>query len=151
MGYNKHYKNMQETNFESQNLESEIQILEKKLEEKKLALGKERMPEGREAVKEIVAERIQEAPQFIIEEKKVEKPVSPHQVAPISPAGKMTAKDLRNLSKQKQIDVLVGIALSDSIPNAVQLANQLDPYILDELHDVLIDKFYQELLNRGKI
>ena len=55
-------------------------------------------------------------------------------------------------NQEKQLDILVGIAMTQSIPESVSLAQATDnPYILDELHDVLVDKFYSELVKRGKI
>ena len=42
--------------------------------------------------------------------------------------------------------------MSQSIPESVSLAQEIgNPYILDELHDVLVDKFFEELIKRGKI
>ena len=146
--------NMQEFNFENQNLEEEIQVLEKRLEEKKKALSGEKRPEEKEFLKGIVIERAREV-SALKAEKKIPKPVSgikKTQAIPISLAGKISLKDLKSLSPEKQLDILIGIALSESIFEAANLAQQLDnPYILDEFHDTLVDRFYDELVKRGRI
>jgi hypothetical protein len=42
--------------------------------------------------------------------------------------------------------------MTQSIPEAVALAQESgSPYVLDELHDVLVDKFFEELVKRGKL
>jgi len=135
------------------NLEKEIEILSRKLEEKKTELSVQKKPfSERELVKEAIKERMVEKAAV----SKVPPSTKPSKktktVVPLIPQGKISPQILRNSPKEKQLGILVGVAFSDSIPEAVLLAEKLkSPYLLDELHDVLVDKFYQELIKRGKI
>ena len=138
----------------SGNVEKEIAILEQKLAEKKASLGKVENFSEKEFVKETIKERMAETPIFSAPQKPAA-PVKKSTKAtptPLVATGKVTAQDLQQLPKEKQLDILVGIAMMQSIPESVSLAQATDnPYILDELHDVLVDKFYSELVKRGKI
>ncbi len=138
----------------SGNAEKEIALLEQKIAEKRASLGKSENFSEKEIVKETIKERMAEAPVFRAPQKtasavsKSKKPTP----TPLVATGKVTAQDLQRLSKEKQLDILVGVAMTQSIPESVILAQATDnPYILDELHDVLVDKFYSELVKRGKI
>ncbi len=138
----------------SGNVEREIAILEQKLAEKKASLGKVENFSEKEFVKETIKERMSEAPIFSAPQKSVTSAKKSAQTTPtpLVATGKVTVQDLQQLSKEKQLDILVGIAMTQSIPESVSLAQATDnPYILDELHDVLVDKFYSELVKRGKI
>lgn len=138
----------------SGNVEREIAILEQKLAEKKASLGKVENFSEKEFVKETIKERMSEAPIFSAPQKSVAPAKKSAQTTPtpLVATGKVTVQDLQQLSKEKQLNILVGIAMTQSIPESVSLAQATDnPYILDELHDVLVDKFYSELVKRGKI
>lgn len=136
------------------NVEKEIALLEQRLAEKRASLGKSENFSQKEIVRETIKERMAETPIFNMSQKKVssasksKKPTP----TPLVATGKVTAQDLGHLSKEKQLDILVGVAMTQSIPESVSLAQAINnPYILDELHDVLVDKFYSELVKRGKI
>lgn len=138
----------------SGNVEKEIAILEQKLAEKKASLGKVENFSEKEFVKETIKERMAETPVFSVPQKTAASTAKGTKATPtpLVATGKVTAQDLRQLSKEKQLDILVGVAMTQSIPESVSLAQATDnPYILDELHDVLVDKFYSELVKRGKI
>lgn len=138
----------------SGNVEKEIALLEQRLAEKKASLGKSENFSEKEVLKEAIRERMAEAPVFNAQQKTISlasksKKSTP---TPLVATGKVTAQDLGRLSKEKQLDILVGVAMTQSIPESVVLAQAMDnPYILDEMHDVLVDKFYGELVKRGKI
>jgi len=136
------------------NVEKEIAILEQRLAEKKASLGTSENFSQKEVIRETIKERMAEAPIFSMPQKKTspasnsKKPTP----TPLVATGKVTAQDLGQLSKEKQLDILVGVAMTQSIPESVSLAQAMNnPYIIDELHDVLVDKFYSELIKRGKI
>jgi hypothetical protein len=138
----------------SGNVEKEIAILEQRLAEKKASLGASENFSQKEVIRETIKERMAEAPIFSMPQKKTssasdsKKPTP----TPLVATGKVTAQDLGQLSKEKQLDILVGVAMTQSIPESVSLAQATNnPYIIDELHDVLVDKFYSELIKRGKI
>lgn len=138
----------------SGNVEKEIAILEQRLAEKKASLGTSENFSQKEVIRETIKERMAEAPIFSMPQKKTspasnsKKPTP----TPLVATGKVTAQDLGQLSKEKQLDILVGVAMTQSILESVSLAQAMNnPYIIDELHDVLVDKFYSELIKRGKI
>ncbi len=138
----------------SGNIEKEIAILEQKLAEKKAILGQPEKFVVKEVLRETIKERMAETPIFGDSLKatpkvsKTKKPIP----TPLVSTGKVTTQELRQLPKEKQLDILVGLAMSQSIPQAVILAQETNnPYILDELHDVLVDKFFEELIKRGKL
>ena len=52
---------------------------------------------------------------------------------------------------EKQVRELVAIALQRSIQHAVKAAERETPYLLDELHDHLVDDYYEKLVALRKI
>lgn len=131
-------------------LEKEIEILTKKLEEKKALLEKAQkfLPEEKEKiVKEAIREHLGETPLISISSRK-KISVTPQ----ILPSGKISLNDFKKFSKEKQLEILISLALFHSLSQAVSLARKLaNPFLLDEFHDLLVDRFYQELVKRGKI
>lgn len=52
----------------------------------------------------------------------------------------------------KEIEALVQIAFGKGIAAAIEAAKaKNNPHLLDEFHDALIDRFYQKLIEEGKI
>jgi Fic family protein len=121
-------------------INEEILELEKKLAEKKQELVEEK--EAGKHEKEIIRE--------IIKEKVEEAAVTP---APTSQA--QTIKKIKEIAgepKERQVQLLVNLALEKGIVQAVEVARGLNnPYLLDELHDVLVDEYYSKLVERGKL
>lgn len=53
---------------------------------------------------------------------------------------------------EEEINALVQIAFDKGIAAAIEAAKaKNDPHILDDFHDALIDRFYQKLVEAGKI
>lgn len=53
---------------------------------------------------------------------------------------------------EEEINALVQIAFDKGIAVAIESAKaKNDPHILDDFHDALIDRFYQKLVEAGKI
>lgn len=51
-----------------------------------------------------------------------------------------------------EIEALVQIAFEKGIGKAIKMAKaKNDPHLLDDFHDALIDRFYQKLVEAGKI
>ncbi|OHA51346.1 MAG: hypothetical protein A3A80_04505 [Candidatus Terrybacteria bacterium RIFCSPLOWO2_01_FULL_44_24] len=129
-----------------QHIEQEIAALEARLAEKRQALSgtQEQKPE-KEIVREAVAERMISAntPQFIAQ--------------PIMKQGQSTTKvpskeELISISPDKQVAILVNIALEQSIDHAIEVVKSLnDPFVYDSLHDALTSMFFNELVKRKKI
>jgi len=56
------------------------------------------------------------------------------------------------LDSQNQVNTLCELAFQKGLEEAIKAARSLnDPYILDEFHDTLVDKFYKQLVERKKI
>jgi len=120
--------------------EEEILELERKLEEKKKELIEkgEARREEKEVFREVLKEHIREiqpAPPVI----SLAKPAAP-------------ADDTKkNEEREEQIRGLIEIALAKTIQEAVRMAERMTPYLLDELHDRLVDDFYEKLVVLRKI
>ena len=51
-----------------------------------------------------------------------------------------------------EIEALIQIAFEKGIGEAIEEAKaKNDPHLLDDFHDALIDRFYQKLIEAGKI
>lgn len=120
--------------------EEEIRLLERRLEEKKRAFaeqGTSGAPE-KEVFREVMREHVASvAP--------APPPVS-HMPSPARPpaGGKNPAHD-------DAVQDLVAQALSGSIADAVDTASRESPYLLDALHDRLVDEYYDKLVALRKI
>jgi len=63
-----------------------------------------------------------------------------------------TAQKIKDAPKERQVELLIQMAMDKGIIESVVIAKNLDnPYLLDEFHDALIDHFYNELVKRGKL
>ena len=64
--------------------------------------------------------------------------------------------DARNLSLlsdvESQVTRLLALATQKGIPHAVHVAQKLkNYYVLDRMHDEMVDKFYQGLIEKGLV
>ena len=67
----------------------------------------------------------------------------------LKPQAKKEAEDIRSLDENQKIGRLLKIVEEGGvkkIPYVIRVAKELDPYFLDSLHDVLIEKGYYEKL-----
>lgn len=137
---------------------------ENKLPEKETSSAKEKVLESTEKPSEedkeaAVEKRLEEEPakersaaevSQPVEEKKIEE-VKPT-VAPPSAQARKKAKQLKDLDRQNQIKALTDLAFEKGLDFAVEVAKALDSaYVLDELHDTLVDELYQKLIEQGKL
>jgi len=121
-----------------ENLAREVQVLEERLKEAREKLGKagEKLPEPKELLRQVVSERIKEA------EHRPPSPV-PHAPPPTAPPSHDEVEEVKGF---------VGVAFDQGIPAAVGLLRKSgNAHLLDAFHDVLVDKFYEELVRSGKI
>jgi len=59
---------------------------------------------------------------------------------------------LKRYEKTQQLKGLIDIAFQKGVSYAVDVAREMDnPFLLDELHDVLVDELRKELIDRGKL
>lgn len=119
-------------------IENEISELERQLAEKKALLEKEKPLD-----------------KVVLDEKKpVTTPLPTIQVAPPLPQEKIKehAQALNPLEKNQQLKGLVDLAFEKGVDYAVEVAQKMDnPYLLDEFHDVMVDKLREELVKKGKL
>jgi len=121
-------------------INKEILELEKKLAEKKQELIERK--EGEKTEKDIIREIVKEK----IQQTAISSPsATPQQVA-------KKTKEIGSEPKERQVQLLVNLAFEKGIVQAVEVAKGLNnPYLLDELHDVLVDEYYNKLVEQGKL
>lgn len=132
--------------------EEEIQELERKLEEKKKELaGRGGEPaEEKEVFREVLREHVEEArPQAPGEVPTAATPSVTHVLADDlkKKADDVKKKELR----EEQVRELIEFALTRTINDAVKVAEQATPWLLDELHDHLVDDYYEKLVQLRKL
>lgn len=130
--------------------EEEIKELERKLEEKKREIAERGgvEPEEKELFREVLRKHIEEA-----------RPARPGVSLPVPPAKPSLTDDLKKKAddikkqekREKQVKALIEVALTKSIIQAVRVAEEASPYLLDELHDHLVDDYYDKLVVLRKL
>lgn len=130
--------------------EEEIRELERQLEAKKQELaGKQtELPEEKEVLREVLQRHVEEA------RTGGEEPggAAPAVIHIPTDDIKVQADEVKKKEKrEEQIKHLVEIALTKSISEAVKVAQRSNPYLLDELHDHLVDDYYDKLIALRKI
>lgn len=134
--------------------EEEIRRLELKLEEKKRELTERgiEFPKEKEALREVLREHIAEF-------KSGPEGTSASGGTPLmGGTGSLTddqqkkADELAKKEERKeQVRALVEYALTKSIAEAVKIAEASTPWLVDELHDHLVDDYYDKLVALRKI
>lgn len=120
-------------------LPEEIRELERLLEEKKQALaekGEER--EGRDIFRDVFLEKYPPP-----EVSKLTPP--PSVIQPPTTTRPKGEDELRKKEREEEIASLIEISFEKGVRHAVDLAQRASPWLLDELHDRLIDEYYQKL------
>jgi len=115
------------------------------MEEKIQDKYKESIEEEPIAVDKQPIKQSQEVPQIkAAEEPAIIKKTEPSIIAPVQPTD--------NSKDEGQVKVLREIAFEKGLDIAIEEAKKLNnPHILDEFHDDLVDKFYQKLVEAGKL
>jgi hypothetical protein len=127
--------------------------------EKKTAEAAEKKPEIIKE-KKIEAEPVKEA-KLTKEEPKpeirqpaeegIEEGIAPTVVPPSAQVQK-EVKKLKDLDRQSQVKALCDLAFQKELDFAIEVAKGLDnAYVLDELHDSLVDELYKKLVEQGKL
>lgn len=114
----------------------EIEELRARLENLEAQLKKEKLPEEKEKiVKQEIKSYLQELQQ------------TPSFAPP--PATRDEVKEISKFEPSQQVSALVSLVFEKGLPQAISLAQALNnPAILDEFHDILVDRYYQMLLER---
>lgn len=124
----------------------EIAALERLLEEKKQAFHAEgkQVPE-REAFREVFRETYGRTSPAEPSGQSAHIPGSTHS----SPAA--SAADPGSGAREEELESLVAVAFHKGIRAATDIAAKETPWLLDELHDRLQDRYYQHLLQMKKL
>ncbi|MBI4137712.1 MAG: hypothetical protein HY472_00500 [Candidatus Sungbacteria bacterium] len=135
--------------------EDEIRELERKLEEKKRALasGGEAAPPEKEVFREVLRERVEDLRARAQSTASVPASDQTSQIGSgATDDQKKRTDDLKKEERRKeQIKALIELALKKTIEEAVRAAQRATPYLLDELHDHLVDDYYDKLVSLRKI
>lgn len=127
---------------DSRNISKEIAVLEQKLEELKRVHAKPEggpLPPEKELLREAIAERIREG-----------LPLPPSPIPPSPAPGAMPPQIMHD--ELKEVEAFVSLAFDQDIPTAVKaVAKSGNAHLIDAFHDVLVDRFYEEMVRRGKI
>ena len=100
------------------------------------------------AVKQEIKKEISKAGPF------QEVPISaPPAATPMPPPAAAPKKDdLKNLTEDRQMKILIDLAFQQGIDKAVNAAKATgDAYLIDKFHDTLVDELRQQLIERGKL
>ena len=63
---------------------------------------------------------------------------------------KKQAASIKGVQRQRQVKILADLAMEKGVHYAVAMAKKMESaYVLDELHDTLVDELYEELKSRG--
>lgn len=147
-------------------LETEIQklkkILEVKEQEMRMMTGKEKPVIAGEIssvkeklkVRSVEYEKIKEKIDGEKEKKanKDENFSVKRQTAPTAQQLKAIDDQLKGANVQHQLSLLVNVALTDSVYYAIRLARKIgNAYLLDRLHDMIVNELYEDLVRKKKI
>ena len=115
----------------------EIKELKERIEKLESQLKKEKAPEEKE---KIVKEEIRTY-------------LEKYQKMPTFAAPKVVrdeAKEIKKFPTTQQVGTLVSLVFDKGLPQAISVAKALNnPAILDEFHDILVDRYYQILIEKG--
>ena len=65
---------------------------------------------------------------------------------------KLNLHQLKRMDKESQLKFLISLSFKKGLDEGVKLARALNsPYLLDEYHDQLVDKFYKQLVESQKL
>jgi hypothetical protein len=126
----------------------EINSIQERVLMKKEQLAREGLaiPEDKELVRETVEEKIEESFHHYPSSLRAQQPVVPS--PDFTPPVPLTSEE----EAQQKVNDLVEIALQNSIDKAVVMALKTNnAYLIDKLHDVLADKYYEQLKSQKLI
>jgi len=132
--------------------QSEKEIIKNRFLEKKQVLSQEglEVPSNKELLGEVVKERMEKGLETLPPQIEKEPQQLPHLPSPPTPSGEERIE--KEAKDEERLKALAAVALENSIPQAVLAARKTgSDFLLDKLHDVLVDKYYQELKNKGVI
>lgn len=128
--------------------EKEIQELEQKLAEKKQELLKmDKAHEEKDVFRQVLREHIEEMRTSMGGTAQTQISSKPQPAQPIP----QPLSDEEIKKREEKIRELIELALTKTIRDAVKNAENTSPYLLDELHDRLVDDYYDKLVALRKV
>lgn len=116
---------------EMEELKNRIEKLESELKKEKIHVPKEK----EKAVKKEIKDYLRELQQI------------PSSALPLNDRDEVN--EIEKFPPSQQVGVLVALVFEKGLPEAISIAKALDnPAILDEFHDVLVDRYYKDLIER---
>ncbi len=110
-------------------LRERIEKLESQLEREKIPVEKEKIV--KQEIKSYLRE-LQQAPTFAT-----------------PPSTRDEAEEIEELEPDQQVGALISLVFEKGLPKAISVARNLEnPAILDEFHDILVDRYYQMLIEK---
>ena len=88
---------------------------------------------------------------FIPEEKKINESLKTKPIDnSFQKTNKKQAVSISGIQRQRQVKMLTDLAMERGVHYAISVAKKMEnAYVLDELHDTLVDELYGELKNKG--
>ncbi|MBI2055350.1 MAG: hypothetical protein HYT42_00435 [Candidatus Sungbacteria bacterium] len=76
-----------------------------------------------------------------------------NQPQPVLPAEELDkrAEELKTKEREEQLESLIALAVTKGVTAAAEVARQATPWLMDELHDRLRDKYYEHLIAARKL
>ncbi len=133
---------------------TEGEIIQNRFLQKKEALTRDKLEtvSNKELLGEVVKERIEKGLETLPPEVAKETPIADHTVPPPPPVSLREEDAVWEVKEKEILQMLVTVALQDSIPKAVLDARKSgNAFLLDKLHDVLVDEYYEQLKSKGAI
>jgi hypothetical protein len=117
-----------------------IEGLKEQIEQKQFEVQSE-LPENKEKIiKKEISEKLKEFQS------------NSSDVSSIPLSDRDEASEISKLSVEQQVEALVSLVFEKGLDSSVSTAKKINnPAILDSLHDILIDKYYEMLVSQGVI
>ncbi len=132
---------MTEQNFQPEKMMTggEIDVLRERVEHLESQLKKEQPAISPEKEEKVVKREIKSYLQELQQTPTIAVPL----------ATRDEAKEIEKFPASQQIGALVSLVFEKSLDEAISVAKGIDnPAILDEFHDVLVDKYFKELVEK---
>ncbi|MBI2637302.1 MAG: hypothetical protein HYW88_00240 [Candidatus Sungbacteria bacterium] len=127
--------------------EEEIKELERLLAEKKQAFEiAPQEKEGKVLFREVMKEYVPAS-----EPAGESAPSAQFQPPVVSPPLPPADDEFKKKQREGQLQVLIDLSFEKGIIEAVRLAEVMTPWLLDELHDRLVDEYYEKLVQSERL
>ena len=118
---------------------AEVEVLRKRVEQLEAQFKKEQPPISPEkeesAIKQEIKSYLRELQQ------------TPTTAAPV--ATRDETEEIKKFPPSQQVGALVSLVFEKGLEEAISVAKGIDnPAILDEFHDILVDRYYKELVEK---